>query len=189
MSYPSSRAGKHSGFSLVELIVALTIFALVGVGIANGVIQLKTTARALTFEQVVDETVNGYISQLKALDFNDPAEVIADGAGATVQIENNFTLLSLADPDLTREEASLALDTWVVHEVYGPESDSGGEFASRTFDISVRLSMENQNDATIAAADRRRYITARVEYTWEPPLRPERSSFREFIIGDGSNEL
>ncbi|MGB0373211.1 MAG: type IV pilus modification PilV family protein [Opitutales bacterium] len=189
MSHTPKNSEKRAGFSLVEIIVALTIFAFVSIGIAHGVIQLKTTSRSLTFEQTVDETVQGYISQLKAMDYNELATAISTGTGATLQIENNLTLLSLADPNITRVENFLTLNSWTTHTLQGHDQLASNEDEATSFDVSMKLEMDNHNASEIAPEDRRRYITARIEYTWEAPLRPSRTEFREFIIGDGSNEL
>ncbi|MGB0373069.1 MAG: PulJ/GspJ family protein [Opitutales bacterium] len=188
MSLPLPNRNNGAGFSLVEVMIALTIFGFISIGIAKGVIQLKTNSRALTIEQAVDETIQGYISQLKAGDYNTLASNIESGTGTMIQVENNFTLLSLADPEKTRVENHLELNDWETHTLYGHDFETTGVLENIAFNMDVKLEMTNQNTVS-EEANQRRYITARIDYQWKSPLRPQRTGYREFIIGDDSNSL
>lgn len=74
---------RHAGFTLVELLVALTVFAILASGLVSSVLQSRRLAESAVFESTALTAALGYLEQMKSLRYED-LEAAAGTTGASI---------------------------------------------------------------------------------------------------------
>jgi len=76
-------SSARDGFTLVELLLSLTVFAILASGLVSSVLQSRRLAESTVFESTALTAALGYLEQMKSLRYEE-LEVAAGTAGAVI---------------------------------------------------------------------------------------------------------
>ncbi|MGB0373068.1 MAG: type IV pilus modification PilV family protein [Opitutales bacterium] len=184
-----AQSGKTKGLTLVEVMVALGILVFVAISLAQGITHLRVSTRALTYQQISEETVSSYIEQLRAMDYDTLVSAIEDNPGSVSVFSQSASSGPSVNLSVYQTPAAGVSLNPTKHILNGPDVyDRDGVGTPNTYELDLTLVMINQNSVS-TVADRRRYISARIDYSWTPPLSSQRSGFREFVIFEPYDNL
>lgn len=170
-----------SGFSLIEVMITMFIFSVTSLGIIQGLTFTAQSARLNSAESVANASINGYISQIKSLQYYELIKLSQQGAGTPVTMINLVARFSTSSDDsnasaIRQLTSEFPLDEWVEEElVYG---DIGDNFAYLTLKNRISISKPSEKD----------YLLVTYEFQWEPgntqlPVQ-NKSGVRNFYITD-----
>jgi len=165
---PSHQIAEKQGFSLVEIIVGMVLFALLAIGIASATLQSQRLAYQNIYKNTAFTVAQGYAEQIKSLGFNDVLSALIDHNNTPIPTKSLSTLGSSQTGDLEindplffgqRNEKAVLIDikrdasgnishyqtmkVWIT-----PEGDFLGNQTNSLGAIEISLLFEWQLDAS-----------------------------------------
>lgn len=149
-----------AGFSLIELMMAMTILGFVGLGITQNLILTRGMAETSVREVTAHAVASGYIEQLKSMEYE---RIVVSVLDPDTPIP---TILSRGEPD------ELYLGETNYKDVVIDEDAESGSF--RTMRMQVELDIENLHNP--AAGKHDRILSIELRYTYENAKTRDRQS-------------
>jgi len=126
-------ANNRQGFSLIEVLLAMVILALLTMGISQGLVFARSISETNIREVTANAAASGYLEQLKSMEY---ATILTSVNDTSVPVP---TVLSLGQPD------PLLLNQWTTKSVViDQDPDTGHE---RRMPLHVRLEIRNLDGA------------------------------------------
>lgn len=176
-----------SGFSLIEVLIAMAIFPVITVGIVNGIIWNQKVAHYIKFENAIHANVENYIAQIKALDYTrikDAVTVELDEDGEAIASRlptksfasfynamdsGNANTINSPVPsmsDLLKDQ--LILDQWTERFIkLGGANPASGSTPSY-LKLRLKLSITDYSEESYPLVVRGDYCLVRLDYEWTP---------------------
>ena len=132
-----ARRAQESGFSLVEVMVAMVVFLVAAVGLAQ--LLAITTRMHLQAENTTEATrlAQGKIAELTALDFaTDPSIQITEADALSTDVPNYF---DTPENGVTRRWSVVAGPTPTTRMITVRVIDRAGSLGERTVDLTTVL--------------------------------------------------
>jgi prepilin-type N-terminal cleavage/methylation domain-containing protein len=142
------KASGEQGYSLVETIVAMTIFGFIALGLTQNLVLTRGIAETNIRESTAITAVSGYMEQLKSLEYEKVLTSVRDNSVALP------TVLSLGAPD------PLYVGQWNSKDVVIDEDISGTK--QRTMRLYVRPIIED-----VTASGNGTILQMTLFYAWE----------------------
>lgn len=160
-------SGSEKGFSLVEVMIAMAILAVIAMGISQNLILTRGIAETNIREVTANSVISGYLEQLKSMQYERILVSVRDPSKPLP------TKLSEGEPD------PLFLGQWMTKTVVIDEDKDGN--TTRTMPLHVRVGIED-----LAANGNGTVLAIEFEYAWEDArsrVRRERSlrTMRSFV--------
>jgi len=100
----ANRFRQRSGVTLVEMLVAMSILTLVGVGLLSGFVQTRRMTEGSIYLNSATTVAQGYIEQIKNMEFasldQNPLPTLFDrGTSDSLSISPNVADISVGDPN------------------------------------------------------------------------------------------
>jgi len=139
---------QRDGFSLVEVMIAMGLLALVAMGISQNLVLTRGIAETNIREVTANSVVSGYLEQLKSMQYERILISVRDPSTPLP------TKLSEGEPD------PLYLEQWTTKSVVIDEDRDGK--TERTMPLHVWLEIED-----LAASGNGRVLGIGIDYAWE----------------------
>lgn len=156
---------KSKGFSLVELLVALTLFGLMAAGLASLAIQSRRMSETIIFEDQVHRSIQNFLEEIRGIGYERIENVLEapkdgfdltlpdiDGAGAIVSV--NIPIAVVNDTE--------RLPNWTTINVETTTKDGD----STTLPIELRVAL---NSHKVLASENTEGIEVIIQFQWQLP--------------------
>jgi prepilin-type N-terminal cleavage/methylation domain-containing protein len=147
------------GYTLVEVIIAIVLLALVGIGISQNLVMTRGISETNIRESTAIAAASGYMEQIKSMDYE---RVLSSVRDPDLPIP---MILAQGVPD------PIVLGKWVEKTIVIDEDAQTGK--ERTMPFHVQLTIED-----LAASNNGEALAVTILYAWEDAksgLRRERS--------------
>lgn len=146
---------RQAGFSLVEIMIAMSVLTMLASGILSGVLQTRKFTEYNVYHTSAINAAAGYLEQMKTMNYDQLAGLIANPyysyTGAAVPTQSDE---STADP--------LILNTWNYRDLTINVDESGNSI--ETMNIWFWPRMQN-----LQLTSGRRAIQMWIYYMWDSP--------------------
>lgn len=120
---------KRKGFTLLEVMLSMVIFAFISIGISQSLIQTRSIAETNIREVTAYAVASGYLEQMKSIPYQHLLQSVRD---PSIPVP---TILNATEPD------PLMIDEWMEKTIVIDEDAQTG--TKRTMPLHVRLEMED----------------------------------------------
>lgn len=144
----SSANRETSGYSLVEVVIALTIFGFIALGITQNLVLTRGMAETGVREVTAVAVASGYIEQLKSMEYETILTSVRDPSAPLP------TVLSHGVPD------ELLLGVWNEKDVVIDQDWATGK--ERTMRMRIFLEIDD-----LESSGQGRILALRLRYRWE----------------------
>jgi prepilin-type N-terminal cleavage/methylation domain-containing protein len=138
----------QGGFSLVEVMIAMGLLAMIALGISQNLILTRGIAETNMREATANAAVSGYLEQLKSITYGRILTSIRDTTRPLP------TKLSEGQPD------PLYLGQWMTKNIVIDEDENGK--VQQTMPLHVRVEIED-----LSSSGNGRALAIEFEYAWE----------------------
>ena len=136
------------GFTLLEVMMAMAILALVAVGVTQNLILTRGISESNIRDSTAVAAASGYLEQIKAMEYEQILATVRDPSAPLP------TVLNQGDPD------PIYLDEWMTKMIVIDEDiDSGSE---RTMPFHVRVGIDD-----LAPSDEGPLLGVSIFFAWE----------------------
>lgn len=159
------RDKTSGGFSLVELLFALTLFGLMAAGLASLAIQSRRMSETIIFEDQVNRSIQNFVEEIRGIGYerienvhDEPEEGFdltlpdIDKAGAAVTV--NIPIAVIDDTSLSSDWATVEVET----------TTKDNDPTSVSIDLRVEL-----NSHKVIASESTEGIEVIIHYRWQLP--------------------
>lgn len=181
---------RRMGFSLVEVLVGMTLFGFVSLGISKGVIWTLQTSKYIELENIIHANIESYISQLKTIDYATLQAVAGDDID-DVDIMNLAQAFVPATPGSTNVQTledrmveQLSTNDWSNHTILYGFRNVNGQEEPKYINLKIKMRISDHADLTVAGSEdqERSFLLVEIEYKWTPML-------GNFVIGEKHSTL
>jgi prepilin-type N-terminal cleavage/methylation domain-containing protein len=140
--------GQRGGFSLIEVILAMVILAMIAIGVTKGLIMTRGMAETNIREMTANAVASGYIEQLKSMPY---ARIVSSVRDNAIPLP---TVLSLGEPD------PLYIGSWETKSIVIDEDMDTGKERRMPLHVMVELDdLESAGNGSI--------LSISLFYAWE----------------------
>ncbi|TVP77178.1 MAG: type II secretion system protein [Puniceicoccaceae bacterium] len=157
---------RRSGLTLVEVIISLVVLSMLAIGIIASVLQVRRTSEAQVRGELAYAVANGFLEQVRGVNYNELSEASQSGANVELITRNNtFVEVAINSAEFTELRVPLSID------------GDGSVATEMTFSFRVQIDVPIDSDTGAPL----RMMSIRVPYRWwDPVINDERQ--RELIL-------
>lgn len=153
---------RSSGFSLVEVVIAVGILAIVAAGISSVTMLTSRIAYSNIYEFTAHAVVQAYAEQIKSINYSSIRNALRDPVEYSIPTESLSLGTSAQGGDLKIEDPlifGVPIEKKIIVDV---EEDENGDLSERTMSMTVLATGNDLND-TVDCWDA---IEITLDYTW-----------------------
>ncbi len=145
---------RKSGLTLVEVIISLVVLSILAIGIIASVLQVRRTSESQVRAELAYGVANGFIEQIRGINYNSLAEFAFSGAQVELITQNDTRIfVPVNSSEFTEVRVPLTIDA------------DGETTTDMVFAFRVLVTVP-----TDASGTPLRMLSMRIPYRWWDPL-------------------